>query len=93
MQTSSTELEATAAKVADLVRELQNKKPSPRILARSESLSDAGITSLEMVNLMLAIEAAFDIFIPAEMITPGSFRSIASIAEMIDSLARDAARS
>ena len=46
-------------------------------------LKDAGLTSLEMVNLMLAIEAEFDIEIPATMLKPENFRSIAAIDSMV----------
>jgi acyl carrier protein len=36
-----------------------------------------------MVNLMLSIEAAFDIMIPGSEITPANFRSIATIEALI----------
>src|SRR5580693_160599 len=42
-------------------------------------LSDLGVTSLKMVNLMLAVEVEFDIAIPQSDITPENFQSLASI--------------
>ena len=50
------------------------------------SLADAGITSVDLVNLMLGIEARFDIMIPAKLLTPDHFRSVASIEKMVLSI-------
>lgn len=78
---------STIAKVSDLVADILRKQPGGvRPVGPADALTDAGISSLDMVNLMLALEAAFDVFIPAELIKPSSFRSIASIAAMIDGL-------
>jgi acyl carrier protein len=46
-------------------------------------LVDAGLTSMDMVNLMLSIEAEFDFTIPQSEITPGNFQSIKSLELMI----------
>ena len=51
-------------------------------------LTDAGLTSIDMVNLMLAIEAEFDIMIPASDITPANFRSISTIEALIVKILR-----
>ena len=42
-------------------------------------LRAAGLTSLDMVNLMLGIEAEFDVFIPQERITTANFATVAAI--------------
>lgn len=47
------------------------------------SLADAGFTSIEMVKVMLGVEAAFDVMIPQEMITPEHFASASAIAAMM----------
>ena len=50
----------------------------------SESrLVDVGLTSMDMVNLMLGVEAEFDLTIPQALITPENFRSIESLELMI----------
>ncbi len=49
-------------------------------------LGEVGFTSLEMVNVMLAVEGAFDLMIPAKDITPSNFKTAASIAAMIERL-------
>ena len=41
----------------------------------NSNLSDAGFTSVEMVKVMLGVEAAFDLMIPQDMITPEHFAS------------------
>ena len=46
-------------------------------------LVDVGLTSMDMVNLMLGVEAEFDLTIPQALITPENFRSIESLELMI----------
>jgi acyl carrier protein len=46
-------------------------------------LSDLGISSLKMVNLMLAVEVEFDIAIPQADITPENFHSILTIEALV----------
>ena len=40
-----------------------------------------------MVNLMLAVEAEFDLEIPQEEMTPENFRSIETIERLVEALA------
>jgi acyl carrier protein len=49
-------------------------------------LSDLGVTSLKMVNLMLAVEVEFDIAIPQSDITPENFQSLASIRSLVQKM-------
>jgi acyl carrier protein len=53
----------------------------------SQDLRAAGLTSLDMVNLMLAVEAEFDIEIPQPDMTPDNFRSIEAIEALVAVLA------
>jgi acyl carrier protein len=46
-------------------------------------LADAGLASMDMVNLMLAVEAEFDLTIPQAEITPENFQSVQTIERMI----------
>ena len=51
---------------------------------RPEShLVDVGLTSMDMVNLMLGVEAEFDFTIPQSEITPENFQSIETLQLMI----------
>jgi acyl carrier protein len=47
-------------------------------------LSDLGVSSLKMVNLMLAVELEFDIAIPQSDITPENFQSVNSIQALVE---------
>jgi acyl carrier protein len=44
---------------------------------------DVGLTSMDMVSLMLAVEAEFDFTIPQDQITPDNFQSVATLERMI----------
>ncbi|HEX9471672.1 MAG TPA: phosphopantetheine-binding protein [Bradyrhizobium sp.] len=46
-------------------------------------LVDVGLTSMDMVNLMLGVEAEFDFTIPQAEITPENFQSIKTLERMI----------
>jgi acyl carrier protein len=46
-------------------------------------LADIGMTSMDMVNLMLAVEAEFDMTIPQADITPANFQSPQTIERLI----------
>jgi acyl carrier protein len=47
-------------------------------------LADVGLTSMDMVNLMLGVEAEFDLTIPQSEITPDNFQSINALERMIN---------
>ena len=61
-----------------------------RPVSIDEQLSAAGLSSLDMVNLMIALEAEFDIMIPGSEITPANFRSISTIEALILRIGRQA---
>jgi acyl carrier protein len=46
-------------------------------------LVDVGLTSMDMVNLMLSVEAEFDFTIPQDQITPENFQSVQTLQAMI----------
>ena len=83
------ETETTIDKrVAEIIaRLLPNRSPVNRI-SNDEPLTAAGLDSMGMVNLLLEIEASFDISIPPRLVTPKSFRSIYSISRLIESVAQ-----
>lgn len=55
-----------------------------------DNLRTAGLTSLDMVNLMLAVEAEFDIEIPQSAMTPENFDTVAAIAALVSVTAKAA---
>jgi acyl carrier protein len=77
--------------VATLVQALLAKRGIDRTIGPDDVLSECGLTSLDTVNLMLAVETEFDIKIPDRDMTPANFRSIARIGELVSALLRDEA--
>jgi acyl carrier protein len=67
----------------EMVGEILLKNSIARPISIDDQLSAAGLTSLDMVNLMIAVEAEFNIMIPGSEITPGNFRSISTIEALI----------
>ncbi|MBV9826461.1 MAG: acyl carrier protein [Alphaproteobacteria bacterium] len=74
-----------------LVTEILAKNAIERIPAIDARLSEVGLSSMDMVNLMFAVEAAFDVELPAAEITPENFYSIASIEALLTRLGVSAA--
>jgi len=56
----------------------------PKPFPVEAQLRDLGISSLKMVNLMLAVEVEFDIAIAQGDITPENFHSLQSIEALIE---------
>ncbi|HYA75789.1 MAG TPA: phosphopantetheine-binding protein [Burkholderiaceae bacterium] len=69
-----------------LVMDILGPARTPQPIPVNERLADIGMSSINMVNLMLAVEAEFDITIPQTQITPENFRSIASIEVLVGRL-------
>lgn len=81
----------TQSSVAVTVRDVLAKQggiSNARALDDHTDLYTAGLTSLQTVGVMLALEARFDIEFPEGMLSRGTFRSIASIVEAVSGLAR-----
>src|SRR5437763_1211067 len=51
-------------RVAGIVVELLARRSAKREVLADDDLANAGLTSLDMVNLMLSVEAEFDLQIP-----------------------------
>jgi acyl carrier protein len=75
------------ARIIAIVAELLRKRDLPAAVEADQPLYDAGLSSLDLVNLMLAVEAAFDLEIPQQDITPENFRSVTAIGRLVESLA------
>jgi len=68
------------------VRRLLADRGITRAFAAQEDLREVGLTSLDMVNLVLAVEAELAVSIPEAEITPANFRSVATIEALVTSL-------
>jgi acyl carrier protein len=70
-------------RVMEVVRRSMPERSSIANLAKDADLYDAGLTSMAMVKLMLAVEVEFDISIPDADLHPDNFRSIAAVEKLV----------
>jgi acyl carrier protein len=74
-------------KIAAIVQALLAKRAGAVVVAADQNLTDAGLTSLDMVGLMLAVEDEFEIEIPQRRMTPANFRTIEAIEKLVGQVA------
>jgi acyl carrier protein len=77
-------------RVVVLVRQLLAKRGVARAPGRDDDLTESGLSSLDMVNLMLAVETEFDVKIPDRDMTPANFRSVGRIEALLAGLPQNA---
>jgi acyl carrier protein len=70
-------------RILALVKSILQQNAMTAEVGPQTRLVDAGLTSMDMVNLMLAVEAEFDFTIPQSEITPENFRSVDTLERMI----------
>ena len=70
-------------RIIKLVKGILEQNSLTADLAPSTRLVDAGLTSMDMVNLMLGVEAEFDFTIPQSEITPENFQSVETLERMV----------
>jgi acyl carrier protein len=70
-------------RILALVRAILDQNSIVAELVPESRLADIGLASVDMVNLMLGVEAEFDLTIPQGEITPDNFRSVQMIERMI----------
>jgi acyl carrier protein len=73
-------------RLTQIVRSLLAKRSIDRPIGRDDDLASSGLSSLDIVNLMLAVETEFDLTIPEQDMTPANFRSIARIEALLRGL-------
>jgi acyl carrier protein len=69
-----------------LVAQILGKPEAATTLPVEGRLNELGMSSIKMVNLMLAVETEFDLTIPQSDITPENFRSVASVEALLGRL-------
>jgi acyl carrier protein len=78
---------STQDRIIEIVQALLAKRAGAVLQGPEQNLTDAGLTSLDTVNLMLAIEDAFDIEIPQRRMTPANFRTVSAIVNLVATVA------
>lgn len=72
-------------RVLELVRQVL-ELPKTAALPLTRPVNELGMSSLKLVNLMLAIEAEFDLSIPQREITPENFDTLERIEALVKRL-------
>jgi acyl carrier protein len=78
--------EALRDRLLRQVAQILGKPDEASTLPVDGRLSELGMSSIKMVNLMLAVEMEFDVTIPQNDITPENFRSVASVEALLTRL-------
>ena len=77
---------SVVSRIGDVASDVLAKHRITDQIAPDDDLGRLGMTSIDMVELMLGVEAEFDVAIPAADITLQNFRSVAAIAAMVSRL-------
>lgn len=80
MQAANADVES---RLLALVKSILEQNAITAELAPATLLVDVGLTSMDMVNLMLAVEAEFDFTIPQSEITPENFQSVETLNRLV----------
>ncbi len=70
-------------RIIGLAERILERKAGAAPLSLTARFSELGMSSMKMINLMIAIEVEFDLAIPQTEITPGNFESIASVEALV----------
>ena len=70
-------------RIVGLVERILERPAGATPLPVMARLNELGMSSMKMINLMLAIEVEFDLSIPQSQITPENFDSIASVETLV----------
>jgi acyl carrier protein len=71
------------SRIAGLVNSILEQNAIAVDVAPDTWLVDVGLTSMDMVHLMLGVEAEFDFMIPQEQITPENFQSVETLERLV----------
>ncbi len=70
-------------RIVEIVSDLMRRRQLPLPVKVDQNLREAGLKSLDLVNMMLAIEDEFGIEIPQDRLTMDHFRSIGAIERLV----------
>jgi acyl carrier protein len=70
-------------RIIGLVERILERKVGADPLAPGARFSELGMSSMKMINLMIALEVEFDLNIPQGEITPENFESMVSVEALV----------
>ena len=80
-----------ADRVTVVIRGLLAERAITRPFTVHDDLREVGLTSLDMVNLVLAVEAELGVSVPESEITPANFRTVTTILTLVEGVRRKSA--
>lgn len=83
---SDANAQSVEKRIAGLVQRLLAEHSIDRVVSPEEDLRLAGLSSLDMVSLVLSVEEEFELMVPEGNIMPSNFRSVASISRLVETL-------
>ena len=70
-------------RIIKLVKSILEQNSLTADVTPAARLVDVGLTSMDMVNLMLGVEAEFDFTLPQSEITPENFQSVDTLQRLV----------
>lgn len=80
------DINISGERVIAVVQRLISERSITRPVSLDDTLTEAGLTSLDAVRLVLLVEDEFNIEIPVSELTLGNFRSISTISRLVNRL-------
>jgi acyl carrier protein len=78
-------------RIRDILAAHGSMEVDPRKVDDQADLYELGLTSLASVNVMLALEDAFDVEFPEEMVKKSTFASVRNIEQVVEGLVKSSA--
>ena len=78
--------ESPEARVTAVVQRLLVERSLNPAILPDDDLRLVGMTSLDMISLVLAVEAEFGLLVPETHIKPDNFQSVAAISGLVTAL-------
>lgn len=79
-------LSPVQSRIVLVVGRIFKERRAEVLIAADTDLREAGLSSIDMVNLVLSIEDEFELAIPEAEITPANLRSVSAISVLVERL-------
>ena len=76
----------TSERVGTLVQRLLYDRSISRAVSENDDFREVGLSSVDLVALMLSVEAEFNLTIPDAEVTTANFRSVATVSSLVSRL-------
>jgi acyl carrier protein len=77
-------------RIVTVVQQVFEERAIARSVRSDDLLAEAGLTSLDLVKIVLLVESEFNLMIPISDIKPANFRSISTIGRLVGRLLNEA---